>query len=993
MNINPLKKLFAFVLVLVSAFTLASCRHLNLNVLDPDTVYAKTGKYNVTNRELYNRLRYTAGSFLYELANRQIYKEYLKKVNFADDKIYAYAKEAILKEILGVGEIKDLKKYLRTSKIKDEQILEKTTKFLDKLVLEGKVEKTNVTDLAQDLTQTIREDKRLPDYLLKARYLKVAEYLFAKDQIKKDLANKRSDYYITDKKIKNYYKSTYRSQDYTVSFLKVDLLNTKEFETIMRLFKIKRAANNVWYEIPDVNEILAKKQLDEPANKYVKKILTDNPKIFGNNIKNDGSKQLNKYQLNEFYTLYEIKENRKADEGSEDKALDSRYQKNADDKKNYDDKREILKRFIEIYNLFQPADKKIEISAEGKIVNKMTKEVLESTKEMKYKDFEDTALRDYIYSLDLKDNGARRYSQDIVKKNNKHFLAYLLSSNKDQVDNEKIYNKKDDKFVNSPEAKAVQEKIRKILEEKALDDAYIKQANEKMLAKVKVHVNDNVMYAQTRTLFKNVAHKSSRTDILSFKKSSVWLNDLKTELNPISLKDFFAHVKKILGPAAARDALGEKYILDKYESKITDKMKKDIKKAIKSEINSFSQNQFASNKLPSSIGVYEFYIKYYNVEKYSEIYNKKILQKAIELYRLDPDVLNYETVTKRANRLFKEYANVDLAHLLAYFDTNLDGKHNEKVTADSLTDDQIKSLSKLLKYAIKQAYANRVDKMFDTLDEIAKKFNSIPRLTPYDAYEKNTQNLDNKTKEKLNFGDDLKLEDLVKLRNAGVTLKAEKLNKVKNSKNDFGESSKFDERFMRHALEFYRQLLGTKKAHEASLENPVIEYASEAENSNDFTKDQLKKLESGFGFHVLAGLSLEKAPTTEGPKNTIKRFKEKGLDLNNDKKDELTVGQIKTYFLSDFNDYRPDLPTNLVNVLNNVLKTFKDKVNNANTKKYILEQILGKIDFGTDKHAEAIDKLNSEINQRSFFNYEKLKPGNNDYKIYNDWFSPDLVRK
>lgn len=992
MTINPFKKLFAFVLVLVSAFTLASCRSLNLNVLNPDTVYAKTGKYNVTNRELYNRLRYTAGSFLYELANRQIYKEYLKKVNFSDTKIYEYAKEAILKEILGVGELKDLKKYLRTSKIKDEQILEKTTKFLDKLVLEGKVPNTNVTDLAQELTQTIREDKRLPDYLLQARDLKVAEYLFAKDQIKKDLANKRSDYYVTDKKIKNYYKSTYRYQDYTVSFLKVDLLNTKEFETIMRLFKIKRAANNVWYEIPDVNKILQEKKLDEDVNKYVKKILTDNPKIFGT-VKNDGTSQLNKYQLNEFYTLYEIKESRKAEDGKADVALDSRYQKNADDKKNYDDKKEILKRFIEIYNLFQPNDKKIEISPEGKIVNKVTKEVLESTKEMKYKDFEDTGLRDYIYSLDLKDNGARRYSQDIQRKNNKNFLAYLLSSNKDQVDNEKIYNKKDDKFQNTDEAKAVQEKIRKILEEKALDDAYIKQANEKMLAKVKVHVNDNVMYAQTRTLFKNVAHKSSRTDILSFKKSSVYLNDLKTELSPISLKDFFEHVKKIIGPGAARDILGEKFILDNYQSKITDKMKKDIKKAIKSEINSFSQNQFASNKLPSSIGVYEFYIKYYNVEKYSEIYNKKILQKAIELYRLDPDVLNYETLTKRANRLFKEYANVDLAHLLAYFDTNLDGKHNEKITADTLTQEQIKTLSKLLKYAIKQAYENRVDKMYDTLDEIAKKFNSIPRLTPYDAYEKNTQTLDNKTKEKLNFGDDLKLEDLVKLRNAGVTLKAEKLNKVKNSKNDFGQSSKFDERFMRHALDFYRQLLGTKKPHEASLENPVIEYASEAQNSADFTKEQLKKLESSFGFHVLAGLSLEKAPTTEGPKDTIKRFKEKGLNLDNSKKDELTVGQIKTYFLSDFNDYRPDLPTNLVNVLNNVLKTFKEKVNNANTKKYVLEQILGNVDFGTDAHAKAMDKLNSEMNQRSFFNYEKLKPGNNDYKIYNDWFSPDLVRK
>lgn len=217
------KKGLILTLTGLSLFTLAACKEDKRNQVVPygslsDKVVASTNGFSISEKELYNRLKYSYGYTVFtNKLNDVIYADEYKEFKYeGDDKIsvdesvanaiYNSTDPTTLKKMSSEDKEKDVKKYI------DSMSLEGFTLTADELAFDeitDETEHVSFSKLPEDLIKyyaasLVKEDANI-------KYLKsIADSEFLPDEDNPDIENE-NDYYISEDDLEDEYNDTYRN--------------------------------------------------------------------------------------------------------------------------------------------------------------------------------------------------------------------------------------------------------------------------------------------------------------------------------------------------------------------------------------------------------------------------------------------------------------------------------------------------------------------------------------------------------------------------------------------------------------------------------------------------------------------------------------------------------------------------------------------------------------------------------------------------------------
>lgn len=974
MKSKTLKSLLVSGILVASSIGLASCgTNQNLEVIKPNSKYASAlnvANFEVKNVAVYNRLRYfSSGNIIKKLIEDRLYTK-----TELTEKSKEYVLKAFLNELVNVPKDKTFQEHAKDISLTDEQMKESIAKFADKLYLEARAE--NASEVISTLTQAFipvsSANLSVPDLFLQKAYKKqLHQYNEAVVQYEKDFEDKEHDVYPTDSKILKHFQEK-MLHDYSLKFLSFKLLSNQELRDTFELLNIKLSGNGTWYRIPDINKVIKDGHLEQYP--YSKNLLTSN------SLPQD--KELNEYQLHQFYIKYSLT----GANGIKDPQT-------VEIKNTETDKFAVLKVFVEVYNKLN--NKQLTVNDEGKVMDGSDEASIVETKH--YKDFKSTTLRDYIFKLSTEE-GKKRFSTETVSDNNTFHLVYLIDDSQ-KVDVSSYYNKDTKEFVKDEGVKAkveeVKAKAKEELKKEQLNDDYIKKNASKQEKNIKVYVYDSVVYALVKkelksSSFKVISKNFDQEDIVKFNDDS--------KLPAIKISEFFEFGNKLFGTTMAKQIIMEKYALDNYgfnkeqkdaKTRVNQKDLDDSKTQLKNILTQFANNQFEQHGFSAKDGRVEFLINYYNVDNYNAALKRIETQKAIAYYQKDYNKQIDNLFPKfkfLADKMQQEYKSFYLNHLLVYVDLDMDGKMDKDI---QLTEDQKAGISTLFNKGIENI--KKEEKPFEELKKFAEDFNKVTRIIPRSAYEKQgegesaTYNI----KKSLNVSENLDLEKAVSLRKLGLNAKAEDLGSSKattNSTNDPSSSSKFDQMFFDHAINFYNTSMQGKEItnQEFKLDKPVIELKSDTEEQ---IKEKLDTLKSSFGYHSLILYKVDPTPIAKN-QDQVTDFVVNGqkLNLKNDT-NTLTAKQINAYFLNDAATLATvEFKDPLKKSLTTFAKVLLDKYKQNEVQELVADKVLGQIQFTNVKDQENYSQF-IQITERKINYYQDMSKDNNFTKLFGSFIS------
>lgn len=973
MKSKTLKSLLVSGILVASSIGLASCgTSQNLEVINPNTKYASAANikdFEVKNIDVYNRLRYfSSGNVLKKLIEDKVYTK-----TELTDKSREYAKKAFLSELINVPKDKTFEQHVKDTNLTDELMKENIAKYADKLYLEARIE--NIDEVINSLTASFipvqSANQSVSDAFLQSAYKKeLHQYNEAIVQFEKDFEDKESDVYPTDSKILKHFQEK-MLHDYSVKYLSFNLISNQELRDTFELLNIKLSGNGTWYRIPDINNVIKENKLDEYP--YSKNLLTSN------SLPTD--KALNEYELHQFYIKYSLT-------GGANNLKDPQT---AEIKNTETDKFAVIKAFVEVYNKLNKTS--LTVSAEGQVMDGSNEAKIVETKH--YKDFKSSTLRDYIFNLSTAE-GKKRFSTETVSADNKFYLVYLISD-EGKVDASKYYNKDTKEFITDEAVKAKVEEVKKEakeqLKKELLNDEYIKNNASKSQKDIKIYVYDSVVYALLKKELKSSNYKVYKKNL--DKENIIKFND-SSKLSPITISEFYNFGNKLFGSTLAKQILVEKYALDNYgfnkeqkdsKTRVNEKDLSESKTQLKNILTQFSNNQFEQHGFAAKDGRVEFLINYYHVDNYNDALKRIETQKAIAYYQKDYNKQVPELFTKLkliSDKMQAEHKSFYLNHLLVYIDLDMDGRMDKDLT---LTDEQQTAIASLFNKGIESV--TREEKPFEELKKFAENFNKVTRIVPRSAYEKvgDGTSATIQIKESLKVSEQLSLEKAVELRQLGLNAKAEDLGSSKattNSTNDPGSTSKFDQAFFDHAINFYNTSMQGKDItnQDFKLDKPVIELKSDTEEQ---IKGKLESLKSSFGYHSLVLYKVDPTPIAKNQdQETDFLVNGHKLNLKNDS-NTLTPEQLNVYFLNDSATLaKVEFKDPLKKSLSTFAKVLLDKYKQNEVQEIVADKVLGKILFNNVRDQENYSQF-IQITERKINYYQDMSKSNNYTKIFADW--------
>lgn len=714
---KPFSMLFMSCMLAVSLTSCGSKADL-YNGINPDEVYTKFGEYSVTNKEVYDNLRWNASSFMTDKINETIYKSYLDDVKATienpttdsqkanQDKYIKQIHEYVFVDVYALSSLEDYENinnpYVEVQKeqqyiagliesldvdyhfvsessgvLKAEDQL-KADALLSLITADFKAQLANGEKLESTMTAEKLNGNADLKNIFKNYYEKVAKKLFAaqylEDEIKEynEEMDEDDDPYFTDSEIKTYWENNYEV-DTPLEALAIRFIDNDEVNAVLKTFGLKVYRSKLYF--------ISQEGVVRPNN----------------------NKELTDAQYSKWYDEFDFT---KTSNLGNDNAIDLSV---------YEDTGLMLALYIEIYNYIYSYREPIKsvlnfdttssnrrdttaklinaYAAGGELNGQTAKDVYNKClAEKNFDDYEEkdyynkyiqytgeeldsisTNLRTYIYdTLELEDN--KNYSTAGQSCGTYYYLAYKISDPEIAEANKLYYADDDEEEIDHTKNTDLIDTIIAELKDEILTDTYIDSAISTSAADASIYIYDEaleIVYSSANASYSKTRKKSPKDGVIF----TVKYEDTKVDYTSSQL---WEELEVTNGLSTAFDIVAKRIIMntDTFKAISEDKEKTELYyNNFEVLLTNFASDQLSSYGYSSSIGKYNFLMLYYHTTDVETIIN--------EYYRLNEasnELLHDYTSRDLANTLklysdnyFDNYFSASASNLLVYVDMDEDG--------------------------------------------------------------------------------------------------------------------------------------------------------------------------------------------------------------------------------------------------------------------------------------------------------------------------------
>lgn len=968
------KRILFFLLACLITITLAGCDRSNRKPVgglgDLDATYATTanGQYSVTVGQVYDKLRYNADTYIEEKANEFIFSAEINTVKAdlskADSKYKSKLDEKILKEIYGTSDAEEI------AELKDSDKMKYVSTYIDNMFEKGyTITKGQIEAAQPDFTSVY------PYY-----YLDMAKHVAAENKlatnftmengsVKISASDITTESYFTKEEVASYYKNNYTNEG-DVTALLIRFINSEEAENIFKQFGLKRSGGKLYQikfpEGTDANNPLAntawadKVAYDKYYNDY-KLNLTGETGIEPINEMGNGEATVLKVMIeiyNYIYT-YRAKENpNNPDATKEAIDLNTGEKGNVDAFSKYghlnyyfyiksiiDADRELrlnnpekaAKEYDTLVNTLKDLDAQIKLDKDDENVETfiMSKEKLNN-----YSSY----VANYLYNtLDNKE-----YTANAVSLGSYNYLFFKIH----QVEDKKLYDEKEttdgtDYDFSVADPAFLNEVVNAMFEDE-ITETYIKTVVDERIAGVSLKIYDSLVETKFMTSTSALAQSYTKTN----KKNNDLLAEVKYQENTYEIKvvDAYAELDKLYGAQIASNLLFQEYIKStNYYTDLEGEFDTYVE-SVKTMLTYFSNNYYATNGYPSSIGKYSFMMLYFGT---ADIENA---------------VRDYLMVTDATNAYFGDFASRgfegdEFYEKLLGWHTELNIKDFYSITVNGLSvfmDEDEDNVADVLDEDLKVEAAELLEIAYE---EASKKNSS------YDAALKAVVAEYNKSSRIPNDNPTSPESKWAKYRALGLNLEVTSFGTFSQNSDEINEV--FEEKDKELIIEEYNNLTDKKLGFTSQKFDDTVIYTKDNKVTNLlFTSSSLP---------ISAKYETENEDELKIYSTVKVVINDKQVVVNLDySSDNITEEQIKVYvaeyvLLGDVYS----LPSTTITALDTYILPLISKYTGTAGQLTIVQNVLGGIDFANDA-------------QETFYKgYIKLLQNReSDYdETYNSWWS------
>ena len=930
-----------------------------------DDAYASFEEISVSEKELYDRLRYQSADLLSVMIDTIVFKEEIEAVtellkgDSDDSEFFNTFLDEVVNEAIfaNTGYGTDPEELAELYLTQADRMKRKVEEFVDNLyLLDSTVDRVGLFNAILNLNPKFSGYAQL-EQVLNRYLLRIAQNYYARNILLDNVIDEDSNDFISEQNIVTYYNSNYLDR-YDVNAFVVRFINQNEANAALFATSIKSDARGNWYQVPDI-------RITDPTHPGFVDLNDDSAVGFPHVIsilqtlnlldkaKTDRT-QISISEFESYYSRYTISTTRNT--GLKDVPLSD----------------ELVKaKFVEIYNLLNPAAK-VQVTNTGSITGVDS----EFTTLYTYDDLNtlNASLRSHVYvtlgSEDDQDDesASNPYSARVQTFGNSRYLVFKLSDDSASQENILIEDPEDENLKifnkeNEDASELYDEIVELIIEEKLTGDFVTAQVEEKY-EDIDIQIFDNVI----RTFFKQSYTYNGKDDN---KSGNVVATVDGTE---ILVDDLFALAEERFGLSLSVDMLMNKYLDNQSVYSVTDKELEDFNTQFEDVIRQFSADQFASNGFPASMGREQFLLIAFgastNEQAVKELYVFPELRKQfLQDYEAHYGENVFQVMTDLAQKQYDLFKSTGVSHLLVYFDNNGDGtpdnpqEYLDTLSAQAVTD-------------IKEGLAELVSDVYDKLGDFksdAEAFNRLSELFNSSGRIERGSN---------NVPYDLQIElEYAKYRQLGFYLKFENIgSNITNTSNFITGQSVLDPVFYDRAMFLHDFIVGDGTS--PQIELPFIDGYDDYIFSNLDLITLLDDVQSDFGWHFIMTTSITKAPLAvySEESDTDKRFTfvqddvtytayNEGVDADVPGSNALTLNQVTYYMIQNLTEAGATLPSEVQTAVNTYLTPLLTIYNNQFMQRELIFNLLALgITFSDASLSTRLEGVR-DVNTNQLFSY------------------------
>lgn len=994
--------------VLVFAFTifLSGCSKKEIvGSLDMNQEYASIGDVSITNKELWNELKWSAHDYLSTVVEDGILSDYENEVKnvMADSTNENYndycdiLKEYTVTSVLALSsKTTDIPASIKA--LSDNQIRQNVAKYVDNIYLK----ENDVLD-ANQIISAINELKENEEstalaFLYKYNYKDLAKYLLAshKLQLKIDEAAKDIDKddeddigYFTKANYTDMFENNYVNQG-DVEILNLRFMNSDEASDTLKAFGIK-VYKNVWYYITS-DESMTYDAYEKYYDDFDVSSTSNNDKC--EKIDSTyGEPAILLLYISMYNYIYTYRDSLPT--------LDQSFVINESKDRRFETKA-ILDYVLKRENNGNP------VTTET-ILNTL-KETASYTKYIHYtaKDLNklNSSLKSYVYkTLSLEDgDDYNAYSKSASMYGSYYYMVFKISHEKNEYD--KLFDSDDttaETYEKISKNEALYKELTDLVFKDNLTETYISTTLSDLVSnniKVKIYdksveiayAAENSSYSKNHSKAKsnNVIAKVVYTD-LDDKKHNIYMTLTKDDtLDGVSYSAW-DYLELNNGATTAVDTLSKKIIMktDAFNEEISKEDYKEYENNLELMLASFANDSYSSSGYPASIGKYNFLMLYFHTANI-----KDIIKNYFHLSTVSQKLLtNYESATlldffkKYSDATYDNYFSLSGTQIQVYLDINEDGTPDDYSTWTN----EIKAAAKELLDKIVNIVTASTETHATALSNVVEEYTSSSRFDNGLCDASDTEHY-NPTSPECYWA---------KYRRLGLYVSSKDVSATNSTTSDVAFEVKA------RLLDIYKNIpsyiLGDtfpSQYLDTNIEQSTINYDYETNGGYLVTSDGLNLLLVKSG-ELAASAKFESDDDKVGIyKNIPIIYNEKQLepisDIYNESK-KLNLNQIKVYLYEYLNDQGSDLiPSSIKTALDNFFKPVLTRYQANETQRVIILYVcyqLQNVDtivFSGDKAETNQTRFSNilEINERvadSYIDYiGDITQTSNDYK---DWWT------
>ena len=981
-----IKRVMALIFILGLTFTLVACGNQNSvpygNV--SDDAYVTYGDIVVTEKELYDKLRFQSADLLSTMIDEVVFGEAMNDVSqlISNDDVFfnEFLDETINNAIFQNTDLDALNNLLESN---ENRVLRSIEQYVDSLYLiDPTVDRDALYQAIVNMSPMFEGYKSIPE-LLDRYLLRVGQRYYAYSQLLEDVEDTESTQFVEESDVVAYYKSNEEGR-YDVEVLIVRFINLNEANAALYEVALKSDARGNWYQVPDVRIVDPNDpgyvDLDDTSSEgyqHVVDILTDLDLL--DDVlasRADNQNLLSSQEFADYYARYSISTTRTS--GASDVALPDTN---------------VKAKFVEMYNLLNPATQ-IQINNDGTITGVSTE--FQTTYTYDELNELNTTLRSHVYSTltseDRQDeeDATNPYSSRVQTFGSSRYLIFKLSDDGDSQDDVLVDDPdtEDEDEIFSESATELYELLRSELIDNKLTDGYVTTQVEARYEELTVNIYDPVVRAFFDQTFNyNGSDSNKKGDVVASIEDST--NALsKTD---ILVDDLYQRLSDRFGVNLSLDIVLNKYFETQEIYVITDEEYADFEDQFEEIIRQFSADQFVSNGFPASIGREQFLMLAFGVTSNEQAVRELYVYPELRAQYLEDYEAHftniYQAFTDLAELQYEAYKSTRVSHLLVYFDQDGDGSPDNP-------QEYLETLEPAVVAEIKAGLAELVGDVYDKIGDfrseaeafatLAELFNSSGRVergsntAPYD----------------------LQIElDYAKYRQLGFYLKYENISSAITNKSNFvTNSSTLDPVFYNRAIELHDFIVGDGT--QEQIELPFIDmYDDYTFNALDL-ESQLDNVQSSFGWHFIVTTTVSDAPSAmyEASTDAEERytFEEDGVTYNvynegpeNGGSDALSLNQIEYYVRQSLTDEGPSVPSAVSTAITNYLSPVLTRYQNTYMQRELIFRLLeDELSFTNNANNTRFDIIRdinySQLNEYLLSDVALFDP--NYETLYATWF-------